>query len=129
YFTSQCENYAELNRIMQKYESTQNPILFLTGDCPPFFINKPTCGKRLSAIILNRSALRPHIKETQPYLDLIKQIEEYQGQFILYDEKYLPLEQFEVVSQKLSGYTPIKKVIASVPELGEAELTLYQKRN
>ena len=99
YFETQATNYTKVNLILEK--NSAKDILFLTGDCPTFFIPTKSALVKNTAMILNRGMVRPGVPELDEYKSYYNEVLSHKGEFVLLDSIYLPLTTFPDIKSKL----------------------------
>jgi len=125
YFNDQIKIYTDINSILANNQNEN--LLFLTGDCPPFFINAETYTKKVSAMLLNRSLLRPHLTELEEYKKYYQEVLNYHGRYILVDPDYLNVSMFPELDEKINSNYFIHSIYENtVSEFSEKQLILYQ---
>lgn len=128
YFHSQANGFSQINAYINKQPDSSGRMLYLTGDCPPYFITIPSTNKMVGAILLNRGMIRENLHSIPAYIGLVQDIKNYNGKYILYDPDYLPLANFPDISEKLNhSYHSVLTIANEVPELGEGTYHLYQR--
>jgi hypothetical protein len=128
YFMSQAEGYTQINNYIKQSQNPTGKMLYLTGDCPPYFMTIPSINNMVGAILLNRGVLRVNLRSSPAYLKMIEDVKLYNGTYILYDPSYLPFNTFPLIKQKLeTDYTPVLKITNVISDLGEETMMLYQK--
>lgn len=126
YFIEQTNIYSKINATTSK--NTSDPILLLTGDCPPYFIANPSASKKISAMPLNRSLIRNSIRASNEYIEYYNQVLTYNGKYILLDNDYLDLSNFPDIGKKLTQeYFQFETFLFNTDFLGESNLTLFSR--
>jgi hypothetical protein len=132
YFLVQAENAKAMNLAMNNLAPNPNDqLLFLTGDCPPYFFKRPNANKMVGAIFLNRSMFRKSMKDPKYQLELEEfknGISNFDGKFILFDPEYLPIDSFPVIKNKLNNFDTLYIANNQYEELGEAKLILFKNK-
>jgi hypothetical protein len=128
YFHSQSKGFAKINEYITQQPDSAGRMLYLTGDCPPYFMTIPSVNKMVGALLLNRGMIQNKLRHTPAYIGLVNDIVNYKGKYILYDPEYLPIENFPDISRKLHNlYHPVLTIHNDVQELGGETYLLYQR--
>lgn len=130
YFNQQCKNYAAINSKIDSSTTIKNDtLLFLTGDCPPYFFTRPNANTMVGALLLNRGMFNPKLKSSSAYKNLVHSISNYSGKFILYDPTYLPIDSFPQLQQKFIDFDTLYVVNSQGNDLGEDHLILFTRKS
>lgn len=126
YFIQQTELYSSINNHLN--QDSLSPILLLSGDCPPFFVPNKSASKKVSAMLLNRSLIRPTLSQSPQYREYFDFILDFEGKFILLDEDYVDLHKFPRIEEKIKiKYSKVEYYENDINFLGETKLTLFKR--
>ena len=130
YFKQQCVHFTAMNALMDGNSLIKNDtLLFLTGDCPPYFFGRPNANHYVGALKLNRGMYNHKLKSSSAYISLVYSISNYTGKFILYDPMYLPIDSFPMLQNKFADFDTL--YVANIPgnDLGEEQLILFKRKS
>jgi hypothetical protein len=129
YFHLQAEGYTAISEYIAHDPDPDGKILYLSGDCPVYFIHIPNNNDRVGVLLLNRGTGNERLQQTRAYQDLYQNIKDYNGKYILYDPEYLPAENFPDIENKLKTfYTPAVSMHNEITLLGEGSIILYRHK-
>ena len=103
----------------------QVEILHLTPGMSAYFIHAKSYLHMLNPLPLQRIQIKPEIKETLVYANMLKRVMAYQGDYVIMDSDWMDISLVPQLDKKLSAQY---EIVESHRSFEEKNIVLFQRR-